>query len=928
MDLMFSPLRIQRPDLTILSLLCALCLSTLNARAQPQNLPAPARDTAATSGATAGAVPIPLNREQLRGAPLFWASDITDASDLPAYKSVGLNTVVVRLNWNPDAEPNNLTALDVAPQRAFAEAAAKAGLKIIYSLPATPKGREFQTRIAGDSPSYNLLWTTWASAAIAALRDTPNLTGWMLPDDPRSLPMFTDDGFRRWIGRNYANVGVLNAQWGTIYRELGEVSQDDVAALVERNRTAFAPGNAPALGQLGTPDNPIVRNVAFHPAALALAAYRWEAYRELLVTWIGVVRGADANHLLFSGEMPDYAQLLSMPAGVDVMLPAVAPNVVENDIVTYNPQAIDIARRGGKFAAMPVFSVRETGSLPAEALPDLSKRWLQEACARGAAGVGFDSWPDLKPNLNLRQSLIEKLRELNKSPNQNLWGNPPVATTAVILAPLADGATLNYGPIALGGKRGLYGWAEDLVDGEPSNLVWSLRWGTAFGGVDYLAPEDLDGPLDAYDTILAPQMLSCSLSNQTALTNYVTGGGVLVADLGLGALQSGGQAGILPPAMSLLFGVPGSYDVRPNTFNIQGGVPHPLFPEWNRKIAIRSNVTLTRGDGPGGVAFAGPTGFSLVPPAAQIIGVGPQIGTRLANGTNAVWSAHLTANDAGRGTAIFAPFRMWSNWRPGHGGFDDFHGSLMARGATLAISRNAQGTIADVAPANTNTPQGVTRFPEIVNRPNDVTFINHDAPGQPTQSVGVETTGTGDWLWSGGIAQLPNAQNVVLTGGRPAPIENPSPLESRIRPLRLYIAAAPGEMINARMEPVSAQNLNGGPLCGQVVSNTRAGAEIYLWPNAGEVMPATNTETVASSWQPLPTVPARVRLTVYSSPSGVNWAPGTRVRATTTSYTVAKNKKGDKVNAEANEIFAVVDARGRATWEFEGSSVRVQIAGG
>ncbi len=923
--MMFSKSRAQRHNFTIVALLCSLCFSG-TAHAQTPNSPLAGTPMAGRDMAPiTGAVPIPLSRDQLRGAPLFWATDITDANDLPAYKSVGLNTVVVHLKWNPNTDPNNLAALDVAPQRAFAEAAARAGLKVIYSLPAAPDGMEFQMRIAGDSPSYNLLWTSWANGAIAALRDTPNLTGWMLPDDPRSLPMFTDEGFQRWIGRNYANITVLNSQWGANYRGLSDVRQEDVAALVERNRSALAPNNSPdALGQLGTADTPIIRNVAWHPAALALAAYRWESYRELLVTWIGVVRGADSNHLLFSGEMPDYAQLLSMPAGVDVMLPAVAPNVVENDIVTYNPQAIDIARRGGKFAAMPVFSVRGTGSLPEEALADLSKRWLQEACARGASGAGFDSWPDLKNNLDLRQSLLEKLRDLNKAPYQDLWSNPPVATTAVVLAPLADGVTLNYGPIAQGGKRGLYGWAENLVEGEPSNLVYSLRWGTAFGGVDYLAPDDLDGPLDVYNTILAPQMLSCSLQNQTALTNYVTAGGVLVADLGLGALQSGGQAGILPPAMSLLFGVPGSYDVRPNTFNLQGGEQHPLFPMWNRKTSIRSNVSLTRGDGLGGAAFTGPTGFSLQTPAAMVIGVGPQIGTQLGNNRNAVWSAHLTANDAGRGTAIFAPFRLWTNWRPGHGGYDDFWGNLLARGATIAINRNSEGPVSAVMPANVNTPEGVTRFPEIVNRPADVTFIDHDAPGQPLHLASIETTGTGDWLWSGGIAQLPNAQNVALTGGRPAPIENASALESRMRPLRLYAAVGAGELLNMRMEPISAQNLGGGPLCAQVVSNTRAGAEVYLWPNATEVMP----DATESSWQPLPTIPARVRLMVESSPGGVSWAPGTRVRATVTSSTIVMNKKGNKVNTDSGEIFAVVDARGRATWELEGTSVRVQIAGG
>ena len=920
-----SKLFSRRHDLTIVASLCVFALFGVAAHAQnAAQGPMAGRDMAPVTGA----VPIPVTAAQLRGAPLFWANDITETDDLIAYKSVGFNTVVVRLDWNPNADPNNLAALDVAPQRAFAEAAAKSGLKVIYSLPPTPKGMEFQIRIGGDSPSYNLLWSSWATKAIESLRDTPNLTGWMLPDDPRSLPLFSDEGFQRWIGRNYATLDVLNAQWGTAYRDLGDVTLADVDALAQRNRSALANAGTGtgagsyALAPLGTIDKPTLTNPAWHPAQLALAAYRWEAYRELLVTWIGVVRGADAGHLVFSGAMPDYAQMLSMPAGVDVMMPAVAPGVAEGDIVTHNPQAIDIARRGGKFAALPVFSVEGSGTLPEEALPELSKRWLQEACARGASGVALSSWPDLKKNLDLRQAILEKLRDLNGAPYAALWADPPVATTAVVLAPLADGITVNYGPVALGLQRGLYGWAENMIEGEPSNLVWSLRWGTAFGGVDYLAPEDLDGSLDFYNTILAPQMLSCSLENQTALTNYVGAGGVLVADLGLGALQSGGQVGVLPPAMSFLFGVPGNYDVRPTSFNLQGGSQHELFPLWNRLMQMRSKVNLTYGAKAIEDAFSGPTGFSRVPPAADIVGVGPQLGTEIA-GAGTLLSAPLTVNSAGRGYAVWAPFRMWSYWRPGHGGFDAFHGGLMARGATLAVSGNALGPLYDIAPDSANAPQGATRFPEIINRSGDVTFIDHDAPGQPVQLSSVETTGVGDWLWSGGLTQLPNAQNVALTGGRPAPIANPSALEGRMRPLSLFASVGQGEMVNLRMEPISAQNLGGGPLCGQVVFNTRAGAEVYVWPNANEVLPNVTND----AWQPIPSLPGKFRLTVYSSPTGVNWAPGTRVRATVTSFTLIKSKKGDRMNNNSSDVFAVVDSLGRASWDIEGATVRVQIAG-
>lgn len=884
-------------------LLLALCF-VVNARAQE-------------SGPVTNPVPVAASARVLRGAPLFWADGLDSPDDLAAYKSIGFNTVVVRLNWDT-APGGNLAALDLAPQRALADAAAKLGLKVIYALPPAPKGEEFSLRIAGDSPSYNALWQTWAGGAIAALRDTPNLVGWMLPDDPRGLPLFDDAGFQRWIGRNYANIEVVNQSWNSSFGTLGDVTLGDAEALA-RNWARrkgeggdVLPGLGTALGA-ATPGG----NLAFHPAALALGAYKWEAYRTLLSMWVGTIRGGDAGRLIFSGQLPDYAQLLSMPAGVDVLTPAIAPGVAENDIATHNPQSIDIARRGGKFAALPVFSAHASDALPAEAVADLCKRWMQEACARGAAGVAFDRWDDFKTNLNLRQATLETLSELQQSPSLALWNEPPVATTAIILTPLADGATLGFGPVAQGQRRGLYGWCQDLVDGEPSNLVWAMRWGTVFGGVDYLSPDDLDGPLDSYNTILAPQMLSCSLENQTSLINYVGGGGVLVADLGLGALQNGGEVRDLPSGMKILFGVPGNYDVRPDSFNLTGVMPHPLLPGWADMMSKANSVTLTRGDGPGGTAFSGPLGFSIMTPSATVLGIGPQIGTKT-NGGTFVLRAPLTLNESGRGAAIWAPFRLWNFWRPGHTGFNFFHGNLMSRGATLAIRPMTEDTKNDIVPAPANAAEGITRFPEVVNRAGDVSFVNHDAPGQNVQLTSIETVGVGDWLWSNGIAQLSNASGSELTGGRPAPIPNPDPVESRLRPLILFSALAAGEMKTLHMEPVSAQNLGGGSLCAQILSHTKTGLELNVWPDAQGVLPSPTGD----EWQTIPGLAGRFRVTVYSSFDGLTLRPGSRVRALMTSYNLTTNKKN---NAKNSQQIVTVDAQGRARFEFEGSACRIQI---
>ena len=868
-------------------------------------------------------------------APILWADGLTQTADLDAYKQSGFNTVIVRLTWTP-SPAGELSAADLAPQRAFANAAAARGLDVVYALPAAPQGFEGSFRVAADSPAYLALWNAWADVAFNSLADTPRLKGWMLPDDPRGLPIFDDAGFGRWVSRNYANVGVLNAQWETNYADISDISIADVEALAAP-RSSLAP--TPMASSTTTAAN----TRAWHPASLALAAYKWDAYRELLAFWVGAVRGADdGRHLVFSGTLPDYAQLLSLPEGIDVSVPSIVPGVAENDIVTHNPQAIDIARRGGKFRALPVFAARESPFLPAGALPELAERWIETAHARGAAGVGFDSWNGLRRQKSLLEAVSTKLQTLKNGPI-HLWNEAPVATLAVVLTPLADGSTPQFGTPPNQFPRGLYGFGDSLVEGEPSNLVWALRWGTAFGGVDYLSPDDLSAPLERYTTILAPQMLSCSLETASHLSDYVANGGTLVADLGLGALQNGGSAGALPSPMALLFGVPGNYEIQTTDFNLRGVAGHELFPSWSRTIEGRSGVIMTQGDGPGSSAFVGPVGFSVVPPLAHMLAMGPQIPKNLGAAKNFA-RAPLTVHEVGRGYAVFAPFRLWSNWRPGLVGFDAFHGELWARGATLGVGGTPGEAVTALVPLPVGALEGQTRFPEVVNRGRSVSFLNHDAPGQPVKLASVQTTGAGDWLWRGGIALLSNANDALLSAGRPAPVWNPDSFQSRPRPLFLFANPKAGEAQTLDMVPIALQNVGGGPLCAQVVRADSAFLEINVWPNSPQVL-ASNDE---QGWQPIvtkgggacrilveggPTARFDAAPSAYTSNaekrpvdeaesnSFYRVTPGSKHRVVVVDYT-RQVKKG----FHTKELIITADARGRLLWDFEGGACSVKVS--
>ena len=845
--------------------------------------------------------------------PLFWADGITQISELGAYKAQGFNTVVVRLTWTP-ADNGEISALDLAPQRAFAEAAAQRGLGVIYAIPAAPTGLDTQFRLAADSDAYISLWTTWLQDAVASLKNTPGLLGWMLPDDPRGLPLFDDTGFRRWLSQNYANLDVINRQWHANWKGFDDVSLFDVEQLIGDWKGNTSLSEEEISANLPTVRRTYGRNWAFHPAALAVASYKWDAYRALLTAWVGALRGEDGAHLVFSGRMPDYAQLLSLPSGIDVSMPDMAPSVAENDIVTHNPQAIDIARRGGKFAVVPMFSPRESLDLPAAALPDLSRRWMEEACARGARGVAFDSWQTLRETATLARSISDEISKLSAPAYAKIWGEAPVNTSAVLLSPLAEGTVAQIGVPPQSASRGLYGFGDDLVSGEPANLVWMLRWGTAFGGVDYLSPDDLgEASIDHYTTLLAPQALSATADVTAHLSSYVAGGGVLVADLGLGALQNGGQVNALSPPLANLFGVPSAFEVQPLSFNLNGASGHPLFPDWSGRIELRPGLALTMGDGPNQAAFAGPVGLSLAapPPGVTVLAMGPRLPQTIGT-VKRVLSSQLTINSVGQGHALFAPFRLWSFWRPGQPGFDAFFGDLMSRGATVGLAGSSA-----LVPSPVNAAIGQTLFPEIANRATGVTLTNHNAPGEAGQMAALQTASAGDWLWSGAIVHLSPRADFEFVGGRPAPIDNGSELEERARPVSLHAVLLPGQTQPMSMRPIAAQNLAGGPIAAEIVEESARRLKINCWPGALTVL------IEGEKWQPTVTeTGAPTRLTVVSSPDGYVAAPGTRHRVRVIDYAKSLGKKG----FATTEKIVTANADGRLIIEFSGGACAVDIA--
>jgi hypothetical protein len=866
-------------------------------------LPLPSRaQVAGESGPTPTGLVTP--REAASGKRFFWCAGLSQASDLDAYVATGFDTLVVPLEWRIDENGDSDTAFD--RENALAKAGVKRGLKIIFSLPGAPL-RSSGTRISADSPSYSAVWTTWAQEAIGALEQTPNLQGWMLPDDARALVTFDDAGFRRYLQTRFASIDALNQRWNTDFQSFEAITVDDVMALaVARQSPDTHSGGSGGSGALAAPNSSGARpsgEAGFHPAALFLADWKRATWTDLVTLWAATIRGADARHLVLSGACPDYAQLLAMPEGVDLSVASVAPTIAENDIVTSNPQSLDIARHAGTRSALARFSLAGNADLPPDAVAQLLPRWVDAAIAHGSRGVAFSDFRTLAGNAALLKVVSQTLKRVK---NERDDPDAPIASFAILLEPLAEGASPQLGDVPA--PRGLYGFGEGLVSGEPSNLVASLRWGTAFGGADFLSPDDLSRvDLSRYSTILAPQLLDCSPETAQKLGDYVRGGGVLVADLGLGALQNGGSMSAMPPSMALLAGGAGPFAMRDAAFNVRGAQGSDLLPTWGKMLEMRPGMVLSSGDGRDATAFDGPTGFAPPPANATVVASGSSDGRN---------RAALSLASAGSGFFAFAPFRLWANWRPGQNGFEEFHGDLLARGANLAIP------IAALTPFSVGTDFGSTRFPEVVNRPTSLSFLNHSASGQKPQYVSVDSTGTGDWLWTNALVHFSNTREMPLGAARPAPIEAPDDLEKRARPLSVFTVVSAGGRVVCRQRPVAVQNRSGGSIAARINIETPTVLALSVW---GDILQMV-TPVGQSEWQPLAldgTTPFHV--TVVNSPDGYRCPPGSRHRVSVRE--VGHPDSGSKVGQgkAAPDFFVVADASGRLRLEFSGNACNVQI---
>ena len=589
-----------------------------------------------------------------RPGPFRFCYGLDDPADLPVIKALGLDTLHLRLQ--PDE------ALDLRAVREAIQQAQQQGLKVIVELPTclTPS-----YRVSPYDDRYTGSVRELIQCVVSQLRDEPGLSAWATASMLERRLDFSDADFRAYLQEGCPSLEALNARWGSRFPTWPSVTIRQARAL-----EAHAPCS---IGR----------------AAVDLADYQADAYRRVMALWLEAMRAADPVRPVLTGRVTLYRSLLSIPSGYDVVCVSMPPDVVEKDLQAHNPQALDIARRGGKFHVLPAFRVPENAN-PAYAAGSLGD-WMHYAALHGAVGFGVEDWELLAPLYDLEQRSVARGRRLTNAIHE-ASGVPcnmtPQANAAIIYSPYASGFDVTRQPV--------YGYLVDYLVGEPSQLAYDLRLGSRYGVVDYLSVGDLaERDLGRYGCLLAPACLNLPPAQARQLEEYVREGGCLMADLGLGAYQTGSWTQ-LPEPLQQAFGLLGLANIRERVGDLTAAEGLRALSPWPR--GAKAQGTFSARKSATGLAterrtyaVSGWVAEALLTANAAPLAT---LSVRFDEEKRALFSG-VIGRQHGAGLALFATHPLWQYWPLTDGLSQVLHGFLLGRRAQYQL---AQGGLLQAGP--------------------------------------------------------------------------------------------------------------------------------------------------------------------------------------------------------------------------------------
>jgi hypothetical protein len=569
---------------------------------------------------------------------------------------MGLNAVVYRL---PLDAPLRLD--DVKEELAEVN---RAGLKMVLQLP-TALGHEQQIRLGFREYWHRL--EQYVAAVVPALKDEPGLVAWQTDDFLEKAVRYDDREFVEFLEQRYASLDNLNRVWGSHFRGWDDITR----------QTALSADDEQPWG-VGV-------------ASVDVADWQVFLLREIMARWAALVRRWDEIHPLMTGRVSLYRTLASVPYAYDVVMPAIRPDVLEDDPLTGNVHAVDMARRGGRFEVVPSLYV----PLPPSSLfhEGALRRWVLEAAAHGARGFAVEDWyriatykpagadapvPLDEAHLAQRMEIIRRtVGDLTRESN---FGVNPSPSYAFLWMPYAGGLEVLGVPV--------YGYIEAWSPVEPGRLFFTFRRGCAWGIPDFLTGDDICvTDLEKYGAIFAPHALSVPEPAQNALEDWALKGGVLVADVGLGMGETGDWRN-LPSPVAAVMGFSQLYLGNVLVANWQVTRRHELLPDWVPGARAVGSVDLKQPQTAPATerrpqAIKGWVAY--LRPGATVTAVA-LADTRPSPGEKEPLMAGVFAHSYGSGGGIFASFRLWDRWAAADPVFAAFHGSLCARRSQYVLN--------------------------------------------------------------------------------------------------------------------------------------------------------------------------------------------------------------------------------------------------
>ncbi len=456
--------------------------------------------------------------------------------------------------------------------------------------------------------------------------------------------------------------------------------------------------------------------------------------------WAGKIRDEDKNlkrndgrRLIFAGEQKKYRSMVCLPDNIDVVMAQCNPGNAEADIDLQNPHAVDIARRGEKFAVFTEITLKGIDSYRMASA-------MYAGFFHGAAGVVVKEWPNLSQSRSNQEIFSACINDII---TRRIAYRTPMPTTAIIYSPYTPG-TPNM-------KSPLYGYLPGQANYGASMLFYYWRDGTAFGQFDYLSVYDIpaqtssdiadptgDDPaanIKKYSVIIMPNAIDLPESSANALAHWVKGGGILLADANAGIYQATGNEDSMPIYLENLFGIKMEKGVEYKPLNLEVVYKHPYFNLL--KPGLRSNGMAK------GYLIADNVKAVLQPDADLLCSVidsnsskkeVPPYYKYVSQAGKVVRG--ITIKPSGEGAALFALFNLYSRWTPGNMMFDEFHRDLLSKGAKVAL-----GKPIDLIPSNASVAYYADKSVALWLRDeSDGLVAIHDADGQVYSGRDVKCT--------------------------------------------------------------------------------------------------------------------------------------------------------------------------------------------